>query len=250
MDDKRIKIQNKKKAMKRRRIIFTGLVVFILGLIIFSNTSFFDVDEIEIIGNSYFTSEEVINMAHASPGKNIIYNFKGREMKKYLRQNPYIESVKIRRKLPSTISIEIVERKQIGAIQYDDDYLIIDSNGFLLRKTRTEPKLTLINGLTIKKIKLGEKIKLTDSTKYDRLITLLSHMKSSDLYFTMLDMSTMYIKAYIYTNLSAVGTFAELDDAITSGHLHKVLEKLFEENITRGTIRLSDEGYASFEPSV
>ena len=240
----------KKKRQKRRLIIILSSVVIAVGLIIFSLSSFFAVDLIEVRGNSYFTSEEIINMAHATPGKNLIYHTDSSDIISYLEQNPYIKSASVSRQLPSTLVITVKERTEIGAIVYDGDYLIIDNTGLLLRKTSTTPKLTIIEGLVVSKIKSGEKIEVEDEELLQQTLKILRTMNSSDLYFVRLDMSEMYIKAYIYETLLCKGTYSQMIDGMEKGRLHKVLEKLFEDGIKRGTITFSDEGYASFQPTM
>ena len=243
------KIARKRKA-RYKRIAILSISVTVIGLIIFSFSSFFTVDSIEVVGNSFFSTEEIINMAHASPGKNLLYHPDKKNIVKYLKQNPYIESAEVSRKLPSTLVIKVKERTQVGAILYDDDYLIIDKNGILLRKTQTEPKLTLIQGVVVKKIKLGEQIVTKDDEVFEQTLNLLNLMLNGDLYFIRLDMSNVYISAYVFESLVCKGTYKQLEDGIKEGKIHKVLEELFAQSIKRGTITLSDEGFVSFMPVV
>ena len=243
------RVRRKKMARLRLRIIL-GLIVLVVGLVIFSFSSFFTVDSIEVEGNSYFTAEEIINMAHATPGKNLIYHPDKKNIVNYLEANPYIENAKVTRGFPSTLVITVEERKQLGAIKYDDEFLIIDGDGILLRKTKTTPKLTRIEGIVINKIQLGEEIGVEDETKLTHTLDILTKMSDGDLYFVKLDMSDMYIKAYVYDSLICKGTYKQLCTAIDNDRLHRVLEELFEDNITRGTITFSDEDYVSFMPTV
>ena len=241
--------RRKKRAATRRKI-FLGVVVLLIGLIIFSFSSFFDVDSIEVRGNSYFTAEEVINMAHAVPGKNLIYHPDKRNITNYLEDNPYIKDAKVSRQFPSTLVITVEERKQVGAIRYSDEYLIVDEEGILLRKTKTVPKLTNVEGIIIKKIKLGEPIGVEDEELLEQTLDLLKMMNKKDLYFVNIDMKDMYIKAYVYESLICKGTFKQLMDSMEDDKLHRVLDELFDDNIERGTITFSDEGYVSYVPTV
>ena len=243
------KIARKKRA-RNKRITVLCIVVAVVGLFLFSISSFFTVDSIEVSGNSFFSAEEIINMAHAAPGKNLLYNPGKKKIVEYLEQNPYIENAKVSRKLPSTLVITVKERVQTAAIVYDDDFLIIDKNGVLLRKTQTEPKLTLVQGVVVKKIKLGEKLVTKDEELFDQTLDLLKLMTNGDLYFIKLDMSGMYVNAYIFESLVCKGTYKQLQDGIKEGKIHKVLEELFAQNIKRGTITLSDEGFVSYMPIV
>ncbi len=250
----RRKSEREKKKIKKRVPIKPILVLLVfasvVGLFVFSLSNFFVVDNIEVEGNKYFKDEEIITMAHATPGKNLIYRPGKRSIKEYLEQNTYIEKVKVKRKLPSTLVIEVTERKQLGAIVYDNDYLIIDGNGVLLRKTQTQPKITIITGIKVKKLALGDKVEAEDSRVFEDALGLITMMEEKDLFFTRIEMSDMYIKAYVYNYLVCKGTYEQLKDSMSKGQLHEILKKLFDQGIKRGTITFSDDGYASFKPAI
>ena len=147
--------------------------------------------------------------------------------------------------------IEVQERTQACAFRYDDDYLIMDEEGILLKKTRTEPKLTIISGLIVNKIKLGQKVGAKDSEMFSKLLELIRAMRRSDLYFVRIDMDEEYaVKAYIYDSLSVKARFDILVANLDNGRLHKIVEKLFEKGIKRGTITFASDGSAAFEPGI
>lgn len=246
---KKLQAEKKAKAKKKGRIIL-GVVVAVIGAFIFSISPFFTTDSIEVRGNEYFSAEEIINMAHASPGKNLIYHPDKGTIVKYLKGNPYIEKAKVSRKFPSTLVITVNERTQVGALLFDDEFLIIDNNGYLLRKTKTRPELTEVKGIVVKKIKLGEKIEVEDPELLEQTLDILNAMNRKDLYFVSLDMSQMYIKAYVYESFVCKGTYSELHQGIEKDRLHRVLDHLIAEGIKRGTITFGEDGYASFVPTL
>lgn len=255
----KIRERKREKAIKarRRRVRFwTGLSVLLIsiGAFALSFSSVFTVDSIEVRGNSHFTSEEIINISHAVPGHNIIYNPGSSEIVEYLEQNPYIKSASVSRKLPSTLVITVNERKQACAFKYDTDYLVMDDEGILLRKTRTEPKITMINGIVVSKIRLGDTVGAANQVTFNRTLKLVREMNAGDLYFVRIDMSefeeTRMVRAYVYDNLVVKCEYDLLLDNVSNGRLHKVLEKLFADGVKRGTISFSSNGTASFEPGL
>lgn len=246
---KRKTIERRKRA-KRRLYIFACLFVVLTASFIFSLTPFFDIDSIEVSGNSYFTAEEIRNMAHATYDRNIIYNPGKHKIVKYLEENSYIKKASVRRHLPSTLVIEVEERAPIASIRYDKDYLIIDSEGTLLDRTKSSPDLTILEGVVINKMEISEKLGVEDEELLKQALDLLSVMKKKDLYFVSIDMSKMYIRANVYDSLVVKGTYQQLKKAMENDELHLVLEKLFEKGVKRGTITFSDEDYASFVPTL
>ena len=247
-----------KRRMKRKRKLkmpgFFTRIFIILGVIIavtaFSLSSFFTVDTIDVQGNKYFTDEEISNMAHASTGQNIIYKLNKGNMLNYLEKNPYIEEARVYRKLPSTIVINVKERIQIAALTYGDQFLIIDNKGTLLRITKTKPKLTIVTGFKVKKVKLGETIEVNSPDLFKELLSLLKSMEAGDVYFTKINITELFITANVYDSLVVKSKYKDLKDNIDKGRLHKVLDELFKRNIKRGTITISPDGYASFTPEL
>ena len=241
----------RQKRFRRRFKIISITVVVLAATFFFSISSFFTITDIEVKGNDHYSSEEIINIGHASPGHNIIYHPGSQEIQEYLEQNPYIKSATITRKLPSTLVITVVERQQICAFKYDDDYLVMDEEGILLRKSRNKPKTTLIDGLVVSKIKLGQRIEVEDTELFNKTLDLLKTMKDSDMYFVKVTMSKYPdVRAYIYDTLSVKTEYDTLIENLENDHLHKVVEKLFEDGIKRGTITFGDDGTASFEPGL
>lgn len=244
------------KESKKRRfrtgfyVTVTSLIILVGGFI-FSVSGFFTCDSIEVKGNSHYTAEEIINMSHASPGRNIIYKSNKQETVDYLMQNPYIKSAAVSRKLPSTLVISVRERSERLAFRYDDDYLIMDEEGILLKKTRNAPKTTLVEGIVVSKIKLGEKIGTEDGRRMDKVLDLIKTMIKSDLYFVKADMTDeKKVKAYIYDNLVVKTDYDTLMENMENGRLHRVVEKLFADGIERGTITFEEDGSASFMPMI
>lgn len=258
MGELRDRIENRKKEKKKKQRRFRtwvyvtafSLMVIVFGFF-FSISGFFTVDSIEVQGNKHYTSEEIINISHAVPGRNLLYNTNESEIVAYLEQNPYIKSAEVKRKLPSTILIVVQERSERMAFKYDNDYLVMDGEGILLRKTRNAPQTTLVEGLIVNKIKLGEKIGTEDREKTNQAIDLISQMISSDLYFVKLDVSNLKrVKAYIYDNLLVRADYNTLMTNMKNGHLHQVVEKLLKDGIKRGTITFEEDGSASFMPII
>ena len=250
------KKEKKRKARRRKTVFWTALSIIALTVagFIFSLSGFFTVDSIEVQGNSHFTSEEIINIAHAVPGHNLLYNPGSKTITDYLEQNPYIKSASVLRKLPSTLVIVVEEREEAISFNYDDDYLIMDDEGILLKKTRTEPKVTSVSGLVVTKLRLGDTVGTENQQMFSRLLRLVRAMKAADMYFVSIDMTgyeeDMSVKAYIYDKLVVKTDYESLVTNLKNGRLHKIVEKLYEHDIRRGTITFGEDGSASFEPGI
>ena len=244
------KARKQKKFRTRFYVLSITLTVLIAGFIL-SLSGLFTVDSIEVQGNAHYSTEEIINMSHAVPGRNIIYHANKDEITTYLENNPYIKKAVVTRKLPSTLVITVTERSEKLAFKYDDDYLILDEDGILLKKTRNVPKVTLVEGNVVNRIKLGEVIGTEDNERLMDTLSLIKAASKADMYFVRVDMSTRrMVRAYIYDTLLVRTDYDTLMTNLNNGRLHLVVSRLFEDGIRRGTITFAEDGTASFMPII
>jgi len=244
------KARKQKKFRTRFYVLSITLTVLIAGFIL-SLSGLFTVDSIDVQGNAHYSTEEIINMSHAVPGRNIIYHANKDEITSYLENNPYIKKAVVTRKLPSTLVITVTERNESLAFKYDDDYLILDDDGILLKKTRNVPKVTLVEGNVVNRIKLGEVIGTEDDERLSDTLSLIKAASRADMYFVRVDMSTRrMVRAYIYDTLMVRTDYDTLMTNLNNGRLHLVVSRLFEDGIRRGTITFAEDGTASFMPII
>jgi len=250
IDSKRMAKQRKKERKKRA---FTRVLVFlflVLALLLFLRSKYFEIKDIKVEGMSYYSGSEIVSMSGATPGRNLIFDPGKKEIEEALAGNPYFKSVEVKRKLPSTLIIEVEERAQIAAVIFGDGYIVIDDEGVVLRRAEVDPRLTLLTGLTVSKMNVGEALEAEESETLSMTLRMLTTMRDGDMYFKKIDVSKVVIKAYIYDNLIVKGTPSEMTEAIESGKLQAVVANLFKDGISRGTITMGGDGYTSFSPEL
>lgn len=243
-------IDRPKKKRKKKNYLLRFLVTVLIvgGTIAFSFSDFFLIENVAADGNYYYSDEEVMNMAGAELNVNLFWDTDTSELESTLLQNPYFAEVKVKRKLPGTLHFEIIERRQIAAMIYGENYIVIDKEGTVLRKTDIDPKLTLLTGLTVSKLETGSRIEAEEDTTLETTLHMLDTMEDGDIYFKKIDVSKVIIKAYIYDTLIVKGTPKQMTKAIENGDLQKVVNNLLKNETTRGTISLGNQNYMSFSP--
>ena len=243
-------IKRTKKIRKKKNYLLRFLIIAVIlaGIGLFLSSVFFDIKTIEVEGNHYYTDDEVINLAGAKTGVNLFWGAGILEIDDHLLQDPYFAQVKVSRKLPSTLVIQVEERTQIAAVVYGDQYIVIDKDGTVLRKSDVDPKITLLTGLTVSKLNKGEPIEAEEASSLQTTLDMLDTMQDGDIYFKKIDVSKIVIRAYIYDTLVVKGTAKQMLSAIESGNLQKVVNNLFKNDTTRGTIHLGDHNYMPFSP--
>ena len=242
------KVRKKKKRKKKHYFLkFLALVAFLTGLYFFFTSDLFDIQKIAVEKNSYYTSEQVIQLAGAKTGENL-FEVSLSKMKDKLLIDPYIKNVKLKRKLPGEVVIIVEERKEDAAIPYGNSFIIIDNEGMVLRKSDKEPTLTLLVGMTVKNMKPGTPLEVEDNAALTDTLKLLHEVKKHELFFKKIDISTIVVKAYIYDQLICEGTPENIMNNLDS--LQEVLYDLYTKGIERGVIKMGSDKYFSFSPLV
>lgn len=159
-------------------------------------------------------------------------------------------SVKVKRILPDTIKIQLDERRQVAAIVYGEKNVVVDGSGTVLRKTGVMPEITVLKGLTISKLSVGEKVEAEEKVLLRQTLQMLDVMDKNNMYFKSIEVSEGEIKAHVLDNLICQGTPENIMKAMENDNLQLVVQELFDRKIERGTIKISGDKTISFTPKI
>lgn len=244
--------QTERKRKKHRRknylLRFIVFVLFCAGMYYFLSSDIFDISNVKVLGNNYYTVEQIKDKANVKIGKNI-FAFRKGALKNKLLKDPYLKNVVIKRKLPSTIVIEITERKEQAALLDNEKYIIIDDGGLVLRTSKDEPKITRITNLKIKQSKVGKPIEVEGNALLNDTLKMLKEMDKADIFFRNVNISSIIVKAYISEQLICEGAPENLRESAKNGNLQTALYEMHSKGIERGTIKIGSDNYCSFDPN-
>lgn len=119
------------------------LVTLCIASILFLLSPVFNITKIEVENNSKIAQETYISLSQIQVGENT-FKISKKKVAKNIKQNPYVESVKIVRKLPDIIQIQVKERTARFAIEYANSYWYINSQGYLLELAEQNPNLPIL----------------------------------------------------------------------------------------------------------
>ena len=243
-------VERTKKVRKKKHYLLRLLIILcvVFGILCFINSGIFGLREVEVEGGSFYNDEQIINLSEVREGDNLFFSENIKNIPETLQKNPYFKEVRVSRVLPAKIVIKVKERKQVAAVVYGDEFVVIDQKGRVLRKSKVNPKLTSIYGLTISKLNLGEKIEAEEKSTMNQTIELIDSMEKGNIFFKKIDMSKVVIKAYVYDNLIVKGTPKQIISSLEKGELQKVINNLIRHDTVRGTISMGDHNYMSFSP--
>lgn len=129
----KLKQQRRKKA--NRRLIFLLLLFFLLIIIIvYFQSPLSHVHKIKVLGNSFYSNQELLDTAAISDNTNI-WKVKEKTVEEKLKKLPEIKMATVAVQLPSTVSITVKEYKRIAYLKKDKHYLPVNENGKILKDT-------------------------------------------------------------------------------------------------------------------
>lgn len=227
-DNELIITRRKKIRIKNGMILFIFLLAVLCILAV--KLPYFAIKNVEVFGNKSIKNSEVKTSSKIYKGNNIFY-INLYEAKKNILENPYIGNVSIKRKLPSTIVINVVERNAVYYVEYDSKFYIIDSNGVLLEKKASIKNMNLveIKGVNVSGCEIGNEIKDKNTRKIDTLKTIGSLISQSNVYFGIksVDVSSLIdIKAYVNNMAIKLGSTDDM-----RGKLNKSLNIIKQQNL-------------------
>ncbi len=240
----------KKKKKRRKKHYFLRLliaIVLLAGAIVLISGPMFHVKGFAVKGNKYYTPGQIQELCGISTGKNIIFETKLKEGRDKLLESPYIKTAKLSRKYPGTVVIEVEERQEYAAVPFGEKFIIIDSDGIVLRLTDIAPEIPVVEGFTILDAEEGKPLSVEQGYLLNGGLGLMAKAEGMDFYFERIDLSAISVKAYIYYNrYYCEGSLENLTANLTA--IKAMVEDQYRSGISHGKIIVGSNGYLSFAP--
>ena len=130
-------------------IVLVGVYGMYRAAVLFLPVDALVIDKISVSGNTMMSQGEVVALLDDLRGQNmLIANLEGWRDK--LKSSPWVADATIRRVLPGTIAVSVVERAPIGIGRIGDQLYLIDRRGAIIDEfgpNYSSLDLPLINGL-------------------------------------------------------------------------------------------------------
>lgn len=174
--DEEIKKTNRKKMVISIIIL---LLIVIGGTIYYLTTPIFNIANIEVYGNEKNSEETCISLSGINIGSTNMFGITSSNIKKNIKENAYIEDVIVKRKLPNTIKLYITERKVSYQIDYSNNYIYLDNQGYILEISEEKKDIPIIKGLSAVKenIQIGQRLNEEDLVKLNVVIKITNYCK-------------------------------------------------------------------------
>ena len=245
-----------KKSNKKRFIIsfIICLIIIISGLIFMMTTPKFYITDIEIEGNNKNSVDTYISLTKIDLNTTNIFAISKKSIIRNIKENSYVDSVEIKRKLPTTLLIKIKEREVAYQTKYNDNYIYLDKQGYVLEINEDRDNTTKLVGLESisEEIREGDRLKNEDLIKLDIILKIINYCKYNSIenVITSIDISD---KSNIILNVDNGQKTVYLGDASNLSErmlwLKTILEK---ESKNKGEIFINgnmNESKVYFKPT-
>ena len=176
------KIAKKKKRVKRI-IKWTSLSLIIIAGAIFAFASpLFNITQIEVINTNLLSKDKVISLSGIKKDQNIFRFLKSDVIKK-IKEDPYVQDVKINRQLPNKVQIDIEERQRNFSLEFLNGYAYINNQGYILEISQDKLNLPVIKGASTEEnnITPGKRLEQKDLEKLEVAIKIMTIAKENEL---------------------------------------------------------------------
>ncbi len=139
------------KQIKRRMFIFKivkwiSLSLIIIGIIICIILSpIFNIKNIKVKNNNKISYEQIVSLSSIQINNNT-FKYSKNDIKNKIKENAYIEEVKVKRLLPDVFEIEVKERTARLMLLFGNAYVYINSQGYILEISNENINLPIIKG--------------------------------------------------------------------------------------------------------
>lgn len=213
----RLKSRNSRRRLLRI-LSYVLIAVFLVAVfVIVCVVVFFKVGEIQITGTQIYgyDNENILELSGIELEQNM-YAVNSKYVKEVIINNyPYVKDVKLKRHLPDTIEIELIEDTPIYYIVIGGEYFILSEDLRVLEKVEDIDRIERIN-ISYKLIRLelpvviyaveGKQIVFKRATNYAYTINLLELIQASDIIYNISKVSLInkYNIYLIYGNYKLI----------------------------------------------
>lgn len=238
----------KQKINKMLMALLTGIALITVVIIFALAAPIFDITDIQVKENETVSSDTIIRLSTLKKGENI-FRFNN-EIKEKIKENAYIESVEIERKLPSTVIISVKERVVKYQINLINSYAYMDQNGYVLANSTIKKDVPVIVGLSITEDQMlnKERLKENDLEKLNEISKIIDVAKTINIDNIITEINIENEKDYVLYLESKnkkihIGNTSNLTNKML--YIQKILEN---EEGKSGTAFVNGDINAGFKP--
>ncbi len=143
---------------RRRNLLFYSILIGVMLIVfgVLSLTVLFNIAEIEVEGEGYYTEQRIIDATGIQLQDNMFRTNMSKIEQRLVKELPRIKTINIRRVLMDKLVIEVVEAEPVGVVPIGGDYVVLDADSKVLEVTPVQPlDLVLLSGCAVAQYEPG-----------------------------------------------------------------------------------------------
>ena len=209
------------------------VIIIVIAIFVFLKSPFFNIEEInvKIDHNTMLTESEIKELSNIVVGQNM-FSINKKKSIENIETNSYVESVKIKRKVPNKLEIEVVERTIAFQFEINGAYAYIDNCGVVIDQKSEKKDCITIAGYKTVDIITGNKLNDEDIQGLSDVMIIIQEAKNNDIIddITKIDISNHDDYLVYFENsgkFAHIGDITSINDKMT--RVAKILK--VEENV-------------------
>lgn len=187
--------QRRKKIRTKRMIIrgALGSILLVIGVLL-AILLFFNIGKISVSGDMVYSAEEIIAASEVENGDNLVFLSEKKINELVTKKLPYVGEIKIKRKLPAHLEIQVIKTEACYAVEQDGRYMILNSAGKVLEVNLEEKRenLILLRAGKITSAVVGEKAVFENENLFIRAQEVYGTCQEIEFYdITLLDVTKL-----------------------------------------------------------
>lgn len=157
---------------RRKKIIIIILLCMLLFLFLILLTGF-HIEKIEVTGNKHYSKEEVRRFMKKDGYIDNTILFLLKNKIRPVENIPFIAKIDVEYENPHKIKVTIYEKAVAGCVEYMNEYVYFDQDGYVLEISSTKLKdVPSIKGMSFDSMELHEKLPIKDQKRFKLILKL------------------------------------------------------------------------------
>ncbi len=253
---KNVKINPRKKAkIALITKITVAIIIVIIAIIAFLMSPIFNIKQISVkVENNYMLTETKIKeLSNIAVGQNMFSISKGKSIQN-IKTNSYVESVNIKRAIPSRVEIEVVERVTKFQLEINENYVFVDAYGIVIDQSNEKNEGFVITGAKTENLVNGQKLQEEDLKSLSDVMVIMQEAKNNEIDGKISKIDISNNDDYLI-HFDSLGKIAHLGDTTSINdkmvRIAKILEKTVDyEGEIFVNVDLNNKKYPYFREKV
>lgn len=231
---------NSKKKKRLKFLKWTSLFVLLTGAVaLFLLSDIFNIKEIKVINNNKITAQEIKDLSTLKENENM-FKFLELSVVQKIKQNPYIESANIHRKLNGIVEIQVTERVASYMLLAENQYVYINNQGYILEISETKLDIPTITGYSTENLEPGNRLEQDDLEKLNTVIQILKTANEKELGSKITNINIEDINDYLIT-METENKLVHFGDSSNINDKFIMLKAVLKDNVSvKGEIFVRD----------